>query len=126
MKFNGQNCAAKVFIRGGQKAGRLIMLTVNFKPQPTRKNIAKMATQIIRQPDGLFCVFSTMVDGFIWVDATPEEIIEAEVAKYRERITEQVTKVCKLLDAGESPHAKGVLTYEQAKSIHEERHGHIK
>lgn len=82
-----------------------------------------MATQILKQPDGLFCVFSTVFDGFLLVDATPKAIIEVEVDKYRARITEQVMKVCALLDAGEKPHAKGALTFDQAKAIHEERHG---
>lgn len=51
-----------------------------------------MGQQIIKQPDGRLAVFSSNVDAFIVVDATPEEIIEwraedaAEKARERTRI----------------------------------------
>jgi hypothetical protein len=35
-----------------------------------------MARRIIRQPDGLLSVWSTHVDNFIIIDATPEEVLE--------------------------------------------------
>lgn len=46
-----------------------------------------MGQQIIRQPDGLFAVFSSNVDAFIIIDATPEELVEwrAEEAAKRAR-----------------------------------------
>lgn len=46
-----------------------------------------MGQQIIQQPDGRLAVFSSVVDAFIVVDATPEEILEwrAEEAAAKER-----------------------------------------
>ncbi|NUS22692.1 MAG: hypothetical protein HOV92_00485 [Streptomyces sp.] len=35
-----------------------------------------MGQQIIKQPDGRLAVFSSVVDAFIVVDATPEEILD--------------------------------------------------
>lgn len=35
-----------------------------------------MGQQIIRQPDGRLAVFSSIVDAFVVVDATPEEILD--------------------------------------------------
>lgn len=35
-----------------------------------------MSHQIIRQPDGRLCAFSTNVNDFVILDATPEELID--------------------------------------------------
>lgn len=35
-----------------------------------------MPQMILRQPDGLYCVFSTVVDDFLVYDASPEELWE--------------------------------------------------
>lgn len=52
-----------------------------------------MGQQIIRQPDGRLAVFSSVVDAFIVVDATPEKILdwraEEAAAKERERRGDQ-------------------------------------
>lgn len=51
-----------------------------------------MGQQIIQQPDGRLAVFSTIVDAFIIVDATPEEILDwraEEAAKEARRKTQR-------------------------------------
>jgi len=40
-----------------------------------------MSRVILRQHDGRLAVFSTIVDAFTYVDATPEEVAEYEVQK---------------------------------------------
>lgn len=56
-----------------------------------------MGQQIIRQPDGRLAVFSSIVDAFIVVDATPEEILdwraEEAAAKERERTQRELDAV---------------------------------
>jgi len=51
-----------------------------------------MGQQIIKQPDGRLAVFSSIVDAFIVVDATPEEILDwraEEAAKEARRTTQR-------------------------------------
>lgn len=54
-----------------------------------------MGHQVIQQPDGLLCVWSTVVDDFIIVDASPDELSDyyAEDAAQRAReTTERIVK----------------------------------
>jgi hypothetical protein len=51
-----------------------------------------MGQQIIKQPDGKLAVFSSIVDAFVVVDATPEEILDwraEEAAKEARRQTQR-------------------------------------
>jgi hypothetical protein len=51
-----------------------------------------MGQQIIKQPDGRLAVFSTVVDAFIVVDATPQELLDwraEEAAKEARRTTQR-------------------------------------
>jgi ADP-ribosylglycohydrolase len=45
-----------------------------------------MARNIVQQPNGLYSVFSSIVDDFIIVDATIDEIVEAYIEDEREKI----------------------------------------
>ena len=85
-----------------------------------------MASQIILQPDGKFAGFSSVVDGFVFYDATEEEIIEIEVEAYRERVLNRVTEICQLLRNGERPHNQFHLSYDEALAMHIENHGELK
>ena len=40
-----------------------------------------MAHSLVRQPNGLLAVFSSIIDNFIVTDATPEQIVEWCVAE---------------------------------------------
>ena len=56
-----------------------------------------MGEQIIKQPDGRLAVFSSIVDAFIIIDATPEEILdwraEGAAAKAREQTQRELDAV---------------------------------
>ncbi|MDX5569533.1 hypothetical protein PYK79_48440 [Streptomyces sp. ID05-04B] len=56
-----------------------------------------MGQQIIKQPDGRLAVFSSVVDAFVVVDATPEEILdwraEEAAAKARESTQRELDAV---------------------------------
>lgn len=73
-----------------------------------------MSNQIIKQPNGKFAVWSTIVDDFVWRDGTPEQIVNAFVAAERQRIEQRVQKVCKSLDEGEKPYNQFTMTWEEA------------
>jgi len=73
-----------------------------------------MGRQIIKQPDGKYCVFSSLTDDFICWDATPEEIIEMEVSYARETITERINKTVKDLEAGGKPYYQFTKDFKEA------------
>ena len=54
-----------------------------------------MGHQIIKQPNGLFAVWSTIVDDFVMVDATPEEIIEEEIKARSDNVEKEIRKIVK-------------------------------
>lgn len=59
-----------------------------------------MARQIEMQPNGKYAVWSTIVDGYVIVDATPEEIIEQYVEDARRDIEARVHGDVKRLNEG--------------------------
>lgn len=74
-----------------------------------------MSEQIVRQPNELLAVFSSVVDAFVVVDATADEIIDyrAEEAalKARERTRAEVDRV---LSGEPKPYHQFTLTWEEA------------
>jgi hypothetical protein len=80
-----------------------------------------VSEQIIRQPDGRLAVFSSVVEAFVVVDATPEEIIEyrAEEAarKARERTQAEIDRV---LSGQPRPYHQFTLTWEEAARLERE------
>lgn len=82
-----------------------------------------MGQQIIKQPDGKFAVWSSIVDDFIITDATVEEIVEIEVEEFRETITKKIERITTTLNHGELPYGIFTLTYEEACSIRNRIHG---
>lgn len=77
-----------------------------------------MSEQIIKQPDGRLAVFSSVVDAFVVVDATPEELVEwraeeaAEAARKRTR-----TEIEKVLSGEPRPYHQFTLTWEEAEQM---------
>ncbi|EFM10157.1 hypothetical protein PaecuDRAFT_3116 [Paenibacillus curdlanolyticus YK9] len=51
-----------------------------------------MARRIDKLPGGKYAVWSTIVDGYILEDVTPEEIIDYYSGEERERIVESVNR----------------------------------
>jgi hypothetical protein len=82
-----------------------------------------MADQIIKQPNGKFCVFSTVVDDIVIEDAAGHELVEYYAHKAAEREAEAVNKILFALDRGEKPYYQFTMTYEEALAKKEFRHG---
>ena len=73
-----------------------------------------MGQQIVKQPDGRYAIFSSVVDDFIVIDATPRELIDYWVGCERERLTKKVTETCAALDRGERPYAQFTMNWDEA------------
>jgi adenylate kinase len=87
-----------------------------------------MGQQIIKQPDGLLAVFSSIVDAFIVVDATPEEILdwraEEAAAKERERTQRELDAV--LADDPRKVYYQFAKTWEEAAEMDREHGGDLR
>lgn len=62
-----------------------------------------MGRQIIKQQNGLYCVWSTIVDDIIAYDMTREDYINMRVEEERERFEKDINEICDCLDKGEKP-----------------------
>lgn len=82
-----------------------------------------MGQQIIKQPNGKYAVFSSVVDGFTVFNATPDELIELWVKNERKSLTRRITETIAQLDRGEKPYSQFTLTWEEALAEHERNHG---
>jgi hypothetical protein len=81
-----------------------------------------MGRQIIKQPDGLYAVWSSVVDDFILIDATPEEIIADWVEEEEWRIREKVSKIVAQLDEGGKPYYQFTMSWQEAIETYEAIH----
>lgn len=82
-----------------------------------------MGQQIIKQPDGKWAVWSTNVDDFVLIDATPEEIVEAWVEEFRQNAVRTVGETIRRLEAGEKPYAQFTRSWNEALATIKEVHG---
>lgn len=73
-----------------------------------------MPQQIIKQPDGKYAIFSTVVDGLVATDCTRQEILDMWDAEYRERTLAGINKVCDALDSGGKPYFQFTMTWDEA------------
>jgi len=73
-----------------------------------------MGRQIIKQPNGNYAVWFSIVDDFIFIDCTPEEIINEFVEYNREQITQDVERVIVSLEKGEKPYYQFTRTFKDA------------
>jgi len=83
-----------------------------------------MGHQIIKQPNGKYAVFSSIVDHFIMWDATPEAIIEDRVQEFREQTEKAVRETCRRLDEGDPKvYRQFTMTWDEAIKDIRERYG---
>ena len=82
-----------------------------------------MGHQIIQRPNGLYTVWSSVVDDFILINATPQDIVSDSLDRERERITERVNAVVSRLENNEKPYAQFTMTFGEAVKVIKKRHG---
>lgn len=72
-----------------------------------------MGKQIIKQPNGKFCLFSSVVDSVTHYDMTEQEIVDVFVEDYRGTIQIKVNDTISKLDRGEEPYHIFTMDYTQ-------------
>lgn len=82
-----------------------------------------MGRQIIKQPNGKYCIFSSIVDNVTHYDMTEDEIVEEWVNEYREQIVEKVKSIISKLENGEKPYNNFTKSYHDMLSLIKEIHG---
>jgi hypothetical protein len=82
-----------------------------------------MSHQIIEQPDGKLCVFSSIVDGFVIVDATGQDLLDYYAAEAAISERQRVAKIIAHVRSGEpeKSYHRNVLSYEQAVTLDRRR-----
>lgn len=82
-----------------------------------------MGRQIIKQPNGRYLIFSTIVDNVTHYNMAPEDIIDLWVERERKQITEDVNKTISRLDKGEKPYHMFTQSYNETMDLIKEIHG---
>ena len=83
-----------------------------------------MANQIIKQPNGKYCVFSSVVDNIISYDMDKQDIIDESVDEYRKEITERVNGIIDSLERGDMPYYQFTMDHVDMLNKIKEIHGH--
>ena len=71
-----------------------------------------MAQQIIKQPNGKYCLFSTIVDNVTHYNMSKEEIVEAWTEHAKKEFERKVAAITEKLDGDEKPYFQFTLSYE--------------
>lgn len=82
-----------------------------------------MGHQIIRQPNRKFAIWSSIVDDFVFLNATMEDIIQYYVEKFKKDIRISVKTEIDALDGGEKPYAQFTKTFREAIDCIRKVHG---
>lgn len=81
-----------------------------------------MARQIIKQPNGKFCIFSSVVDNIIYYHMEEQDIINFLVEESKKDIEEHVNKIVSQLNECKKPYHQHTMSYqemlEKIKQIH--------
>ncbi len=79
--------------------------------------------QIIKQPNGKFCIFSSVVDSITHYNMNENDIIEELVAESRKEIEEQVKKVISALNNNTKPYYQFTMSYDEMLELVKQIHG---
>ncbi len=82
-----------------------------------------MGHQIVKQPNGKYAVWSSVLDDFILTNAIPEQIIEDECNLEREKIAEHTRRIIDQLEKGEKPYYQSTLSFEECVEMIQDFHG---
>jgi len=82
-----------------------------------------MGRQIIKQPNGKYCIFSSIVDSVTHYDMTVEEIIEDWANEAKNKIVEDVKNIIAKLENGEQPYYQFTKSYDKMLELIKEIHG---
>jgi hypothetical protein len=80
-------------------------------------------SQIIKQPNGKYCLFSNIVDSITHYDMSEEEIVEVYVEEVREEYKRKVKNVINQLEKEEKPYHQFTMTFDECIETIKEVHG---
>lgn len=70
--------------------------------------------QIIKQPNGLWALWSSIVDNFVLTDATEQDLIDYFVEREKEQWTAIIKDKISKLNRGVKAYWQFTMTYEEA------------
>lgn len=82
-----------------------------------------MGQQIIKQPNGKYALFSSIVDDFVLIDAEPQDIIDEWVGKYKLDMEKKVAEIVAALEKGEKPYYQFTMSFDEAVKTVKHHHG---
>lgn len=82
-----------------------------------------MGKSIIKQPNGLYALWSSVVDNFVGLDFTREQLVDALTADSRVNHEALVNRVCGLLDENPNVFGPNNLNWESCLEERRTRHG---
>jgi len=85
-----------------------------------------MGWQIIKQPNNQYCVFSSVVDHLIMVNATEEELKDFYKEEYGRRGVEKVEQVLEKMNKGIPPYHQFTKSFDEMLETVKQVHGEFK
>lgn len=83
-----------------------------------------MGTQIVKQPDGMYAIWSSTVDNFTAVDCkNAEEIADVLTLEFRQDCVAKATATIAKLDRGERPYCQFTMTFDECVKKIRDIHG---
>lgn len=82
-----------------------------------------MARQIIKQPNGKFCIFSSICDNVTWYHMEEQDIVNAWVEEAKKDIEKNVKKIIQDLNEGKKPYYQNTIDYKEMIDIIDRVHG---
>lgn len=82
-----------------------------------------MAYQIVIQPNGKLCLWSTVSNVLVMTNATEQDIIDTFVADQIEEITKNVKRIIRGLEDGKNPYYQFTMSWDDICEEYEETHG---
>jgi len=73
-----------------------------------------MAWQVIKQPNGRFLIFSSIVDMILFRDCSRAQIEALYIEDSRQKQQYAITRLMDTIERGENPYFQFALSYEEA------------
>ena len=82
-----------------------------------------MGQQVIKQPNGLYCIYNSISSGITYYDLTSEEILKIWVQEERDRLAWNLLKLLHQIDEGKPAYHQFTKTFEKALGNTAEEYG---
>jgi len=79
--------------------------------------------QIIKQPNGKYCLFSNNVDNITHYDCSPDDIVKEWTSQYKKEMEAKVTEIISKLEKNEKPYFRFTLSFDEMLETIENVHG---